>query len=699
MTIIEAAAFLAQQWPVFPCAGNKQPLTEHGLHDAVEGEAQARALFQRPGVAMIGVPTGARSGFVVIDLDIKGGQPGLEWLAANEHRIPATRRHRTQSGGLHLLFANPEGRRIRNSVSKVAPGVDVRGQGGYVIVPPSPGYTIVNDAMPAPMPAWLLDLLDPPAPAPAAPAPRPRIQTGDGTPYGLRALEAETSAILAAPFGQQETTLNAACLRLGQLVAGGELAADVAFPALLSAALGMASQPGREPWVPAKLREKVRAAFADGQRTPRSAPPLIRRTVEEYAPPPGWEEPPPRDEAPPHWQADPDAAPDMPPAAERSTADGFPLHDVLLDDEAAIPERRWVGGPGAFPRPRISAIAGPPGVSKTTFALEIAISLAAGLSFAGIVADSEPRRVLMAVIEDEIDEVRRRAHAAVAALADHPSLRRLIIQNLRIIDIADAVPLFVVTPDGRITETPGFARLEATCAEFRPDLLILDPLLELHTAEESSNTLMRPVMKRLRGLASNFDLALAIIHHEAKSGEGNALQRLRGAGGIGGAIRNLMSLRPMTADEAKEAGVAEDMADLYIRVETGKQQYARKARPRWLIVEERELANGDRAHLLMPWNAPRTDITAEMEAAAVAALRRGIKGEPCSESPRAGAFFRNAWDASDIPRGCHSELLRRLMTTGEVAPRAWRDPIDRKVRKRLWVESNGLEGWVEDDRS
>lgn len=402
-------------------------------------------------------------------------------------------------------------------------------------------------------------------------------------------------------------------------------------------------------------------------------------------------QPPPMEEPPPHWFAEPEP---FTPDPDNAFTDTLELCVPLLDREQEIPTRRWVGGPGGFPRPRLAAIAGPPGVSKTTFALELAICLAAGLPFGDVVNPEAPCRVLLAVIEDEIDEVRRRAHAAVSTLADADHYRRLINENLKIVDISDCVPFFVVSPDGRVGETKGFALLENTCALFRPDLVILDPLLELHTAEESSNSLMRPVMKRLRGFASRHDCAVALIHHEAKSGEGNALQRLRGAGGIGGAIRNLMSLRPMTADEAKEYSVPEDLADLYVRVETGKQQYARKSKPRWLVVEERELANGDRAHLLLPWNAPSVTVTPEMLLTALSALRKGQAGEPCSESNNASASVHKALEAAGLPRNAARQVLTMLKGTGDVEIRNWRDPVSRKPFKRIWVRDNRFDGWL-----
>lgn len=377
-------------------------------------------------------------------------------------------------------------------------------------------------------------------------------------------------------------------------------------------------------------------------------------------------------------------------------ANPFPLHRPLRDDEAQIPTRRWVGGEGAFPRGKVVAIAGPPGVSKTTFALGVGVALAAGIPFGGLVEPEAPCRVLFAAIEDELEEIERRAHAIAMAIADTPRLRALVNANLSIVEIADAVPFFHVSPDGTLAETEGAHRLDDTMAAVRPDITFLDPLVELHTAEEGSNTLMRPVLKQVRGLANTHDCTVALLHHETKAGEGTALQRLRGAGAIGGVIRNLLSLRTMTTDEGREFGIDEDNLDLFIKVETGKQQYARKARPRWFVTEERELANGDRAHLLLPWMPPTVTLDGATMAAALTAIRRGLGGEPCSESNNAAASVREALEAVGVPKAAHREVLRRLREAGEIEVRAWYDPVARKWFKRIWTDGNGFKGWRDD---
>jgi KaiC/GvpD/RAD55 family RecA-like ATPase len=705
-TIAEAAVFLAQQWPVFACAQSKRPVTPRGLYDATRDPGIVREQFRRDAAALIGVPTGRASGIIAIDIDVKDGAPGMEWLATNAHRLPRTRRHRTMSGGVHLLFSAPE-QPIRNSVGKIAPGVDVRGEGGYVIFPPSPGYSIDDDAMPAQLPEWLLTVISaaqeipPPYQHPTQPS-RADFADGRGTPYALAALDAECDAIRRAPFGQQEHTLNAAALKIGALAAGGEIDATYARDALIAAGLAMPSQPGREPWTHHEIRAKVERALRDGAARPRTAPPRQHTIRVEIIPPEG----PPYDEPPPWVYAEPvrepvapppPRAPDPPPQTAPPRI--LPTHPPLLDDETAIPPRRWIGGHGALPRGKLGMLCGPPGVSKTTLAMHVSIALAAGIPWGGIVAPDAPHRVVICAIEDDVEELQRRAHAAIPMIADHPIDRRRVAENLRIIDLSDYVPLIEVTRDGIGTETPGMADLRATLEALKPDVIWLDPLVEIHTGEESAASAMRPVMRALRTIAAHLDAHVSLLHHETKSGEGTALQRARGSGAIGGAIRLLWSLRPMSAEEAQEYQVADDTRDLYLRLETGKSQYARRAPNRWLVTEEVELANGDMTHRLVPWLPPSTTLTPEILNAAIACFRHGRGGEPLNDCNKSEASYRRAFADARIPSSLHTKCLRELIAAGTVMLKPWRDPADRKVRKRFWTRKNTLSGWVEEDNN
>ena len=120
---------------VFPCNHAKAPLIPNGFKAATTDPKQIRSWWERWPDAMIGMPTGAASGIDVLDLDVKPdeGINGLEelpkWLDMSPVIVA------TPSGGRHLYFRSND--LVRNSTDVIAPGVDTRGGGGYVIAPPS----------------------------------------------------------------------------------------------------------------------------------------------------------------------------------------------------------------------------------------------------------------------------------------------------------------------------------------------------------------------------------------------------------------------------------------------------------------------------------------------------------------------------------------------------------------------------------
>lgn len=130
-------------WATFPLKkGGKTPVAgSHGCKDATTDRTMHREWFGKRGPyrdANIGIATGPISGIVVIDVDQKNGHDGkasLKALQAEVGKLPPTRESRTPSGGKHLYLAYDGD--VRNSASRVADGVDVRGDGGYVVAPPS----------------------------------------------------------------------------------------------------------------------------------------------------------------------------------------------------------------------------------------------------------------------------------------------------------------------------------------------------------------------------------------------------------------------------------------------------------------------------------------------------------------------------------------------------------------------------------
>jgi Bifunctional DNA primase/polymerase, N-terminal len=110
----------------------------------------------------VGVPTGKKSGVVVLDVDVDDG--GLESLAKLERAVtpaPKTARARTGGGGIHVFFRYPRGTEIRNSAGLLGPGLDVRGEGGYVVVPPSRTQSPYQwvDRSPLAEASWLIEHL------------------------------------------------------------------------------------------------------------------------------------------------------------------------------------------------------------------------------------------------------------------------------------------------------------------------------------------------------------------------------------------------------------------------------------------------------------------------------------------------------------------------------------------------------------
>ena len=133
-----ALAYAEAGLAVFPLKpGSKVPATLDGLKSATCDAEQVRAWWQRWPDANVAVRTGGESGLVVLDVDVqRGGAGTLAKLERAHGRLPRTAETLTGGGGRHLLFRHP-GREVRNSVDKLGPGLDVRGDEGYIVAPPS----------------------------------------------------------------------------------------------------------------------------------------------------------------------------------------------------------------------------------------------------------------------------------------------------------------------------------------------------------------------------------------------------------------------------------------------------------------------------------------------------------------------------------------------------------------------------------
>jgi Bifunctional DNA primase/polymerase, N-terminal/Primase C terminal 1 (PriCT-1) len=138
-TLLKAALGFAETGrPVFPCEqGGKKPLTPNGHLDATTDPRKIHMWWNRHPDANIGIPTGERSGILAVDHDTyKEGTASLKEVEAILGPVSKGVTIATGSGGRQYLSRYPEGSNIRNATG-VLPGVDIRGEGGYILAPGS----------------------------------------------------------------------------------------------------------------------------------------------------------------------------------------------------------------------------------------------------------------------------------------------------------------------------------------------------------------------------------------------------------------------------------------------------------------------------------------------------------------------------------------------------------------------------------
>jgi hypothetical protein len=324
-----ALAVAATGLPVFPCNAEKRPLVETGFKAATLDPRQIRTWWRQFPAALIGVPTGEASGFFVVDLDSEahGGPCGLvAWDKLTANRAPApTRRHETPNGGAHLLFRFDSARPVTNRRGDLPDGIDVRGEGGCVIWPPSrladgrawrvPESCETNEIASAP--EWLYELIAAKGADgkgyshlwrskdydwPCTPTgmeqrdadgriyarvvrpegtehfvPKDELvpahvghgaANGNGT-YAEAALANEVAAMSGARRGQRNERLNLAAFNLGKLIGAGALSGPDVEARLYGAASasGLLADDGER-----AVRATIRSGLDAGMRQPRKIP-------------------------------------------------------------------------------------------------------------------------------------------------------------------------------------------------------------------------------------------------------------------------------------------------------------------------------------------------------------------------------------------------------------------------------------------
>lgn len=280
-----ALACAARGWAVFPLLPDSKAPAVRGWEQRASTEPDRLTRCWTTGAFNIGLATGP-SGLMVLDLDMpKGdenpdatGDRDLRSLTAEAgHDITDTFTVLTGRGGFHRYhLALAEGGELRNSAGRLAPHIDTRAAGGYVVAPGSvvggDPYVVLDIRPPVPLPGWSSDRLRPtpvPVSRPVTVTLRPSTGNRRRDAYLRSAVAREVQRVMDAPAGQRNHALFAAAVALGQLVAGGALTDEEVRDALDHAA---AVPVGRDGFTTTEAHRTIGSRLRVGARRPRRLP-------------------------------------------------------------------------------------------------------------------------------------------------------------------------------------------------------------------------------------------------------------------------------------------------------------------------------------------------------------------------------------------------------------------------------------------
>jgi hypothetical protein len=372
----------------FTLRPEKSPYNSNGLKGATRSTRIVDIFFgDKFPAAAVGVPTGEPLGAWVLDLDKHGDRDGHEWLAEMEAKhgpLPDTARASTANGGTHIFFRHVDG--VRNRAA-IAPGVDTRGDGGYILAPGSKmadgrAYKWTNHdghGMPtfAEAPQWLLDMVVGKLAAPEQRSEyvyRPIESVNER--YVSRAVEDECAKMASAAVGNRGAQLFSSACALGEIVAAGALTRADAEDRLYAAAeaSGLVKKDGTK-----SCRDKIKRGLDKTANSPRQIP--VIETAPSIDP------------------TDMVAAYDAKKAAPQPTADAEPEQPAATQPQPKPRskerfEKTWFdeieeGAPketlikGLLGVGEYTTVSGLPGTGKSVIVTDLACHVAAGMDWHG----------------------------------------------------------------------------------------------------------------------------------------------------------------------------------------------------------------------------------------------------------------------------------------------------------------------------
>lgn len=544
--------------------------------------------FGNPTDHNIGIATGR--GVIAIDYDCKGGKPGKHVRDQHlQEGMPQSARATTKSGGEHLFLKIPADTIIGSTVEKIAPGVDTRGTHGYVV---GPGSVVLDDdgerreykwtcEKPAdqldPCPEWLwTDLI--------------RLSrykdSPDHTVFRSEEDDTDTRKDAATRYlkdvaphaiegaGGDRTTYEVACaLRDYGLSEQGALDLLLAH---------WNEQKASPPWDADELQRKVANAFEYARGGGRATAEDDFDVVEISSDASGLAS---------AIESDPD----------------WPRPSMLKPfDLDALPRREWVFK-GFATIGTVSAIVAPSGAGKTQLLIQMAIALATGRSdICGLTPVRKSAAVWVWNQEDEVLEMQRRLAATMLRFgvtwAD--LAQKLLIDS----GVGKPLKLAVRSRGGALVAPKHVETMIRRIRESGVRVLMIDPLVEFHDADENNNVEMAFVAAVLRSISVEAGCAVLIGHHDRKpdiaspTGHVGNQHSMRGASALQGVTRAVATLYQMSEKDAKDLGLPAEHRHRYVRWDGAKSNLSLSGEaPQWLRRTGQKLGlDGEEIGVLVP---------------------------------------------------------------------------------------------------
>ena len=603
----------------------------------------------------------------MIDVDEGPGKAGgdvfndLQFLHGD---IPVTVRARTGGGGRHILLQHPKDIWVRTGRNVLGPGVDVRGDGGFIVAAPSlhesGQYYLWDDAAHprvtpiAAAPAWVIEMAEAPPPHPATGARAP--STGSG--------EIVRDAWGKVIDGRERFMIGIVC-------------GCIATMKRETGTLPTAEAVVAEAWPTYERGARARGASleADGRGIT-----LMRQRVAHFL---GRVE---RGQWKPDAAVKPKEALPFDPETGEIIAP-FEATPVESLDLEIIPPRRWVYGRELI-RGYVSVLAAIGGAGKTAYAMSSVICIVLGRPMLGVNVHGRGIAWLYN-LEDPAEEMRRR----LAAIMRHMGVTKADLAGRLYMDSGRdrALMVTVRTRDGGLYPAPVVDALVAEIKRRGVTTFVPDPLVHSHGASENNNEEMAFVMSLWARVAHEGDCAIWLIHHFRKGGQGGDADAVRGAGAIQGAARAMHTLATMTEEEAERLGIKPDDRRQFIRHDPVKQNMAAPAsRAVWYRLVGVNLNNatlaypdGDEVQAIEAWAPPSpwTGLTWAMIDSILTRIEAGLPtGEPCAYGKQSGDRWAGhaITEVHDIAAGQVSEILRRWKDAGVLVISTW---VSTKTRK------------------